>query len=276
VLSIAACGGATSASSSAQPSPASPSDSNPPGGGSGSGGAASAACVGVASSPTCDAPIDVASADDVLAQISAQPEITEATATHSSGVALRPTRDLHATATLEIDIAPFRAAHPVCQNAPPVPPQYPGCTETSFSGERPGLYVAGPAGTSAPPMNMPAGVACIATDKTGCTKIKMDAGTTVRFQRASEPYAFMGREPHYVRVLRSCEAPCAGDELRCAASMTCIASAAFCVLCEGNAMDRCACRDGCTPKSDGAECSWDSSDDTTTAGTCTGGACVPR
>ena len=276
-LVLAACGGATTSTGSTSGEPA-----------ASSGGASSThdsnestpartvqnACVGVATTLACDAALDVATADEVFAQLATLTESVDASTKKDSGEKLRPTRDLHATAAIELDIAVFRAAHPICPPEDDAGRPLRGCVESVFTGEQNStgspFEIAGPSHARA----LPAGVTCTASDDDGCSKITITTGTTVRLARASTPYFFLGYFPHFVRVTRACNVPCGAEELRCAASTTCIVASSFCLLCEGKSLPVCACRDACTTNADGSTCGYDTSDDTGTGGTCSAGTCI--
>lgn len=220
----------------------------------------------------CEAPLDVATSSDVEREIAKLAEIVDGTTETSSGAALRPSRDVRATADVEIDIATLHGAPESCTTPAS------GCVETwAFSGERTAPIVSF---FSAPttPLPLPSGASC--ADGERCTKLKIAAGTVVRFQRVLEPYRFAQRFSHFVRVVRPCAAECAADELRCGASSTCLSNAkvwskelALCRLCEGKPAAECACRIGCSLRDDEASCSFARSDDVSTSGTCNAGVC---
>lgn len=213
--------------------------------------------------PSCAPPLDVSTAEAVENAINGLTELTLSSTTASSGVALRPTRDLHATKAIELDIERLRTESRCPSSAN-------SCDESwSFSGEKSAGWTF-PMFGGTPALALPDGVTCI---DASCSRLAIAAGTVVRFQRAFEPFAFGGKYPHYVRVVRACTASCGSDELRCAASNTCISERAFCTLCDGGSATVCACRNGCATQPDGTKCSYNTSDDTTGAGTCSAGSC---
>ena len=280
VALLVACGGSTAAESTSTPAPSeeTPGQDTSTGGAEGSPGAAPSnanLCVGVANTPSCESALDVATADEVFAQIAALTESVEASTKKDSGAKLRPTRDLHATATIELDITVFRAAHPACSGADAgtFGPDGSGCEESVFAAEQTKAVGFGGSLQGKP---LPEVLPCDASDDRGCTKVTLPAGTTVRFARSTTRYAFGNRFPHYVRVTRACAAPCEDDQLRCEASATCIDAGAFCLLCEGETLPVCACRDACTARAEGASCAYETSDDMAASGTCDAGTCKAK
>ena len=239
-----------------------------------------APCAVPSSAPVCDPPLDVATADDVLAKIAMLAEVSDTTVMPSSGAALLPSGDLRVTASIELDITKLRAQAPLCK--PTDAGVLSDCNESMFAPEKP-FHTSQSAlhgdpeerrlGTTYPP-----GVACVAPSPKpgdGCDRLSIAAGSVLRFQRVAETFFYGGRlDNHYVRVARACGAPCAADEARCAASKTCLtAGKDYCVLCDGLAPDVCACRDSCAAKADGTACLYWSSDDTLGGRTCASGTC---
>jgi len=222
-------------------------------------------CTAPTVEPSCEAAVDVATADEAAAIIGALAEPKFTATTSDSGAALKPSRDVHVTKGIELDAVRFRGTEDSCAGKSPA-----NCHETwAFSGEKNAVWnfpVLG--GTPARPL--PAGVTCNDAD---CSKIAIAAGTVVRFQRVFEPFGFVSRYSHYVRVVRACATPCDSTELRCTPSTTCIQTKAFCTLCEGQRSELCACRNGCSALAEGAACSYVGSEDTTGRGACTAGTC---
>lgn len=224
------------------------------------------ACMAVARPASCGgAPIDVATASALEPHIRNLTEALLRSNNSSAGAALRPSPDLRVTSDVELDIQAFRTNGSQCErmNGP-----RPGCEETwAFSGEKTlGWQPVAPAQA----LPLIDGVAC---KDAGCARITIKAGTVLRFQRAQEINVFAGNYRHFVRVVRPCAAACSADELPCSTSSTCIDASAFCALCEGKALDACACQAGCETKADGAACSYVTSDDTGETGTCRAGKC---
>jgi hypothetical protein len=124
----------------------------------------------------------------------------------------------------------------------------------------------------------PQGVSCSTPSPApgdGCDRLSIAAGSVVRFQRVVETFTMApDANSHYVRVVRPCSTRCADDEVRCAASKTCIkAGKDYCLLCDGLSAGICACRGRCAPQPQGTKCQYWSSDDTIGSGTCASGKC---
>jgi hypothetical protein len=269
---VVACGGATSGSTGSESG--SSGSAAPPAVAPGEVGTTTESCTGVSTNPICDAPIDVSSQDDVFSVIAAMPESTDSSTKKDAGEKLRPTRDMRASTTFELDVLVYRQQQPMCpEGSEGGPGGFGGCMETVFTGEQ---NFTGPSfGSGASrAAALPPGVTCTATSTTGCTKIEIAQGTVIRFARATTPNGFGNSFPHFIRVTRACAAPCAADEIRCAASTTCIKVTSFCSICEGRSNEVCACRKSCTVDGDGAACYYDTSDDTGASGTCKGGTCL--
>lgn len=207
-------------------------------------------------------------------------EVSDTTVMPSSGPALLPSSDMRATASIELDITKLRARAPLCKTTDAGVGS--GCNDSMFAPEKPfhtsqsslpGDYEERRLGPT-----YPQGVSCVAPSPKpgdGCDRLSIAAGSVVRFQRVAEIFYFGGRlENHYVRVARACSTLCAANEVRCAASKTCLtAGKDYCVLCDGLAAEVCVCRDPCAAKTDGTACQYWSSDDTMGGRTCALGKC---
>lgn len=241
-------------------------DGGQEGGSSGSSGTGTPnACTAPTGEPTCEAAVDVATADEAAAFIGALAVPKFTSTTSDSGTSLKPTRDLRVTAAIALDVTRFRGTEEACAGKDPS-----SCHESwAFSGEKNAPWnFAVSGGTPARPL--PPGVLC---SDVACSTIAIEAGTVVRFQRVFEPNQHASIYAHYVRVVRPCATPCDGNELRCTDSTTCIQRKAFCTLCEGHKNEVCACRDGCSALAEGERCTYVSSDDTGDVGVCTAGTC---
>ncbi len=249
LAAVVACTNSADLGGGAGPSPDSGQDgsSTGPGAETGAETGAPSACMAPTVEPTCEPATDVATADEAAAFIGALVEFKFASTTSDSGAVLKPSRDLHVTAAIELDVARFRGTEDSCAGRDPGD----NCRETwSFSGEKNAAWNF-PVIGGTPARALPAGVSCVGAD---CSKVAIAAGTVVRFQRVFEPFVFGADYSHYVRVVRACATPCDGNELRCTDSTTCIRTKAFCTLCEGQKNDVCACRDGCSALAEGARC----------------------
>lgn len=205
--------------------------------------------------------LDVSKADEVVAKILALKEAKFASTKSDFGVALKPTDNLHATATIRFEISPLKEGTTEHCTGPSAP----NCTETwTFDGEVNRTWRAPLVGGDQPNALLP-GVTCLNRE---CSSIQIDAGTTIRFQRIDDQYPFGGEFHHFVRVVRPSTTSCTTGEMRCRSSTMCLALDAYCTLCEGGPADKCACRTGCDVKAAGTQCAYDTSDDTIHAGTC--------
>jgi hypothetical protein len=212
--------------------------------------------------PTCESALDVASADEVIAFITALTEFKFASTTSDSGAKLVPTRNLRATTDIELDVAPLRGPNVRC-TAPDAGEQR--CSETwAFTGEKTEAWNFPVVGGNRP-RALPGGVACANAE---CTKITIAARTVVRFQRAFELLEFGQTYEHQIRVVRACGTTCESTEVSCATTTTCLDANSFCALCQGRSNEVCACQTRCTAKGKGAACTFVSSDDTGDVGTC--------
>ncbi len=228
-------------------------------------------CTGIASAPSCEPALDVSRPSDVYLEIVKLTESVEASNFKDAGEKLRPTRDLHATTDLELDLAVFDPQWPTCNPNPP--PGAPKCYGPVFANEL--STMKNWSIQSDPPLDFPPGVTC--TDMTaGCRKLAIAKGTTVRFARSIIRYQWSPADVHRINVTRACAASCTADELRCEASNTCISLDAFCERCEGKLYAVCSCTHRCTARSDGEWCTWAESDDFASPGSCSAGKCVPH
>jgi hypothetical protein len=221
--------------------------------------------------------VDVATVADILALIDPLAIASDVTPRPDSGEKLRPSRDVRVTTSVVLDSALLRQRSPACTAPVDAGPLAGRCLDWLFSPEKPRKFSAAGhvEGTS-----YPAGVTC-ATPSTigfgGCEQLKIDAGTTVRFQRVHERSPVQLTDWYYVRVVRSCTTSCADGETRCASSTTCFVTGTdYCLLCDGRTAAECACQDACAAKADGTTCTYDVSDDQTGGGTCSAGQCAIR
>jgi hypothetical protein len=111
-----------------------------------------------------------------------------------------------------------------------------------------------------------------------CARIAITKGTTFRLRAVVEDMHPMS--PTYwpfIEFERSCAAPCAPDERRCAATQTCFGVGYdTCAFCAGSAPAICACRDACGTKANDASCAYDKSPDQLELGKCKAGTCVVK
>jgi hypothetical protein len=242
-----------------------------------------ASCRGEPEAPSpCEAPLDVATADDVYAKITELTEVVDATVMGAFGPALRPSRDLRVQTNLELDTAKLLAMGALCPPSDAGVEELHSCFDWGFTPEKPFYASQSPLGVG-PYRGVakvyPPGISCIALSPKrladGCDRLAIAAGTVVRFQRVVERDYFGPIDRHYVRVVRACADACNADEVRCVSSTTCVVGGRdYCTLCGGLAPDVCVCRDKCAPKADGTACQYMSSDDTGGGNSCKSGACV--
>jgi hypothetical protein len=243
-------------------------------------------CIGVATgAPACESAIDVSTVDALLDAMAAVTPFNQRVIGAAPAASQRPTRDVHVTTALTVDVDAFRAKAPRCpivgdagadasSSGPTGRPE--SCTETVFAQEKTFQVVRtiyGTLGSSFAP-----GVTCVeqATDTAGCKRVSIAAGSVVRFQMVREQNAFFGSIKNYLRIVRPCAAACAENETRCGASSLCVTSGSdFCILCEGKTEVACACRVGCQSAVDGESCGASTSEDTFIGGTCQQGSCAP-
>jgi hypothetical protein len=232
----------------------------------------------VETTPSCEPATDVADAPTLYAAMVGLSESEEWSTTSSPASTQVPSRDFRATVDNELDVPALRAALKVCD-----PSSGSSCAEPKFAAEKPfhSAHHGGGAEIFRLGDTYPPGVSCVQPSpggKLGCWRVKLVAGTVVRFQRAREIFQFGGAIIHrYVRIVRGCDVPCAPDETRCAASSLCLKRGKdYCVLCEDKREVECACREGCGTKPEGAYCSAITSDDTQMSGGCAAGECDRR
>ena len=257
---LLACGGGSESASSGTPqnAPTAPS--------------AAAGCASPSAVPSCDASIDVATAEDLYALVESLAVATDVSPRPDSGAKLLPSPDVRATAPIVIDAAVLRQRKPACADRADAGAFSGRCLDWELSPEKPTQITEGHVNTIYPP-----GVTCIAPTSVGfgaCESVKIEPGTVVRFQRVHERSPVQLTDWYYVRVVRSCATACAASETWCASSKTCITSGpSFCLLCAGGPPDECACRDACNAPADGVACEYDFSDDQLRTGTCRSGRC---
>lgn len=209
----------------------------------------------------CDVALDVATSDEAVAEIVKLAEASGTFVRPPSGEALRPTRDLHATADIEIAVDDVQRLAPVCAE------DAGKCDGPWFTQQMPF-----PDSRGAP---WPEGVTCVESDPTTkrCSKIRVAKGHRVRFQRLALVSHWNRTADHSIRVVAPCAQPCAEGEAWCVASRTCIPVDGMCTLCEGHPPEVCACRIGCASRAEGDECEYSESEDVLATGKCSHGLC---
>jgi hypothetical protein len=211
--------------------------------------------------PACEDALDVATSEEVLAEIARLAEVSGSLVAPPSGTRLRPSRDLHATADIEIAAGDVQLQSPVCRE------DEAGCEGPWFTNET--SY----AGVDA---RWPDGITCVERSGRGegrCVKIRVARGYRVRFHRLVMVSHWAQQSIHAIRVVRPCTHQCGRGEVLCASSMTCIEENSMCLFCEGLPQEVCACRMGCGRRADGDECTYDESEDVLFAGKCSNGTC---
>ena len=205
---------------------------------------------------SCAPAVDVESARQVVDAIVAVKESRDSLRTHggalatigSTGADLAPTGDLHATMDIEIPIADYPELEPC-----------PSCVERT-----PFIWA------------VIDGITCVEEADggpgSGCLRIRIASGTIFRAKRAFTPTGMIApRYAHSVRLLDSCTTPCTAGW--CAASATCMPMSELCLLCDGKSLAACACQNDCVAAEEGSRCEVNTSEDTFSDGTCSGGEC---
>ena len=108
-----------------------------------------------------------------------------------------------------------------------------------------------------------------------CARLSIAKGTTFRLRAVVEDMhpSAPGDWP-FVEIERGCAVPCDTGETRCDATQTCLGVGyEACAFCQGEAPEVCACREACSSKANGTECSFDTSPDTVVLGKCSAGTC---
>lgn len=238
-------------------------------------------CTGVETgAPTCEAAIDVSTVDALLDAMAAASPFDQRVVGAAPAASQRPSRDVHVTTTLTVDVDAFRAKAPRCAAMSGTGTgmgNHETCTETVFAQEKTFQVIRtiyGTLGDAFAP-----GVTCLEEEDpnggAGCRRISIEAGSVVRFQMIREKNAMFGSTKSYLRIVRACAAPCAQNETRCGASSLCVKSGPdFCILCEGKSEVECACRAGCSLEPNGVSCGASTSEDTVISGTCHQGICA--
>lgn len=216
--------------------------------------------------PRCGEVRNVASADELVAEVDKLPWQT---ATLGRTLVLSSSDDLVATADLELDAASLPTA-PSC--VPVAEGAEPDCQVTLFRD------VAFPAWSG------PSKVAGVTCAKVGprptrrggtCAALRIAKGTRFRLRAVVE-----GMHPGLpsvwpsVEIERPCTAACDTNEVRCAATQTCLPEGqAACLYCEAGEQAECACRARSGSVADGTACSYDEGPDLVAGGTCEEGRC---
>lgn len=277
---LAACA-ATSDLAPPPPSEGSPADGTSPEAGA-EGGAACASSPAAQGSAgwVCAPSVEVATAADIYAQIETLTEAVEKPGQWSSGAALRPSPDLHATRDIVLRASELAARLGDCV-ADDGGASAIECGDAQFGGEQTAATVMAQMSRTYTKLGTsPEGVTCTAPgsrNADACLELRITAGTTVRFARVLEQgLADHPRWWHEVRALRACATPCAKGEIACGPAQRCFrAGESSCLLCEGKSQEACACRDACgEPKAEGAACSYRYSEEIDFSGTCQQGSCA--
>lgn len=208
----------------------------------------------------------VASVDDLVAEVG---RIPWQTVTLGRSLVLSSSDDLVATAELELDAASLPTA-PSC--VPVAEGAEPDCQVTLFRD------------VAFPAWNGPSKVAGVTCAKVGprpvrrggtCASLRIAKGTRFRLRAVVE-----GMHPGLpsvwpsVEIERPCTAACEADEVRCAATETCLGEGQLaCLYCEAGKQPVCACRARSGSVADGTTCGYDTGADTVSGGECLDGVC---
>lgn len=209
----------------------------------------------------CEAPVEARSAQDAVGVIAT---LANAVETTTEAVLFDTSRDVHFGETLELGVGDL-AGIPGCPTSDETAPcawfyaERTFHTPTDWGNWQPGRFY--PPGVTCAEQGAPSVVPCL--------RVRIEAGTTLRFQRVHRVNVHRRQVDDEIRLVRACAAPCGRDERRCEASRTCVeAGTAYCLLCERASLQACVCRTACGVAAEGTECKYFRSDDLVGGGRC--------